>query len=413
MKPFAFIFCGIIAIAARAQEAPQQNASPGGYQTLIAAANSILPGKSGYPSPSPVPEKPLSPRENLRRQRVSVARNAPALALFHRALQLGVAPPSAPPKSGFSPYATKFREMARQLRQESDVRAANGDWNGALQSRLDVVELGAIVTRIGGGLLDDLVGSAIESLGLNSRRPNYDLTPLVFYLDAAQCRAGALRLAKVDQSRISLGAIYQNEAPKTFALIREYVSRPDWATWIQTDKGRNELGLQLTPDDASQLARLSPADFEARIKARFDLAAEKTQQPFAQMVPALTPAPDKMTEFLTASHVGLARASHERPILIARLIQSALELRAIELEGGAFPATFAAPIDPFSGKPLIYSRAGEKYLLYSFGPDGRDDKGRVEIRKRTDFDFDSGTRITSIRRGIEVDAKGDILAPVF
>jgi hypothetical protein len=36
----------------------------------------------------------------------------------------------------------------------------------------------------------------------------------------------------------------------------------------------------------------------------------------------------------------------------------------------------AVPLDPFSGKPLIYRRTQDSYLLYSIGPDGKDDGGR-------------------------------------
>jgi hypothetical protein len=34
------------------------------------------------------------------------------------------------------------------------------------------------------------------------------------------------------------------------------------------------------------------------------------------------------------------------------------------------------PIDPFSGRPLIYRPDGEGYQLYSIGPDGKDDGGQ-------------------------------------
>ena len=35
----------------------------------------------------------------------------------------------------------------------------------------------------------------------------------------------------------------------------------------------------------------------------------------------------------------------------------------------------AAPIDPFSDKPVVYRREGEGYVLYSVGPDFNDDGG--------------------------------------
>ena len=35
------------------------------------------------------------------------------------------------------------------------------------------------------------------------------------------------------------------------------------------------------------------------------------------------------------------------------------------------------PLDPFSSAALQYRRDGERYVLYSVGPDGKDDGGRA------------------------------------
>ena len=34
------------------------------------------------------------------------------------------------------------------------------------------------------------------------------------------------------------------------------------------------------------------------------------------------------------------------------------------------------PVDPYSGGPLVYRRAGDNYVLYSIGQDGDDDGGQ-------------------------------------
>jgi hypothetical protein len=36
------------------------------------------------------------------------------------------------------------------------------------------------------------------------------------------------------------------------------------------------------------------------------------------------------------------------------------------------------PIDPYSGKPFIYSRDGDGFLFYSVGPNGLDEGGSSE-----------------------------------
>jgi hypothetical protein len=60
-------------------------------------------------------------------------------------------------------------------------------------------------------------------------------------------------------------------------------------------------------------------------------------------------------------------------------------LRAYRLEHGVFPASLNAlalpqgrDIDPFGkGAPLKYRKSGGSYVLYSVGPDGKDDGGKA------------------------------------
>ena len=81
-----------------------------------------------------------------------------------------------------------------------------------------------------------------------------------------------------------------------------------------------------------------------------------------------------------------SRATQARDEGIARigLMQAALALRAYQSEHGGYPAPLAGlragggwaiPDDPFSGKPFIYRRQGAGYLIYSLGPDLKDNGG--------------------------------------
>jgi hypothetical protein len=71
-------------------------------------------------------------------------------------------------------------------------------------------------------------------------------------------------------------------------------------------------------------------------------------------------------------------------IASVRLMQAAMVLRSYQAEHGAYPASLAElaaagglaiPEDPFSGKPFIYKRQGAGYLIYSVGPNMKDDQG--------------------------------------
>ena len=64
-----------------------------------------------------------------------------------------------------------------------------------------------------------------------------------------------------------------------------------------------------------------------------------------------------------------------------------LALMRYEKENGEFPISLnelveqgyldSIPIDPFSGKPLVYKKTGDDFILYSFGEDFKDDGGEI------------------------------------
>jgi hypothetical protein len=60
----------------------------------------------------------------------------------------------------------------------------------------------------------------------------------------------------------------------------------------------------------------------------------------------------------------------------------------------------AIPMDPYSGRPLVYRRVGDTYVLYSVGRDGKDDGGRFGTLTDSysagfDLDVDTGNRKTT------------------
>jgi hypothetical protein len=76
-----------------------------------------------------------------------------------------------------------------------------------------------------------------------------------------------------------------------------------------------------------------------------------------------------------------------------RLLRAELALREYrerhagyppKLEGLVPQCLTAVPVDPFSGQPLRYRRQGEGYVLYSVGPDGKDDGGTPSSSRSAD-----------------------------
>jgi len=76
---------------------------------------------------------------------------------------------------------------------------------------------------------------------------------------------------------------------------------------------------------------------------------------------------------------------HARAMTSVRLSRTALAVERFRLRHGLLPVSLTVlvpddlpevPTDPFDGKPLKYRRLDQGYVVYSVGPDGRDDGGR-------------------------------------
>jgi hypothetical protein len=101
-------------------------------------------------------------------------------------------------------------------------------------------------------------------------------------------------------------------------------------------------------------------------------------------------------EFSSPDNVGATlRKSINRRDAHLRLLMADLAIRLFESDQERLPLHLSEmvpeylaepPIDPFSQRPLIYRHDGDSYVLYSAGPDGRDDGGRD---RRLDLSLDS------------------------
>jgi ATP-dependent Clp protease adaptor protein ClpS len=366
-----------------------------GYDSIIAAGKFVVPDERSS-------VETLSPEENLRRQRLAVARNAPALKLLREALQQSVETPLSESNSlepDFSHHRV-FRELAVQLKQESEVRFADGDFAGALDSRLTAIELGAVLTRRA-SYIQASVGFAIESIA------RVGIEKIASKLDAAQIRAALARLKGIDERRAPYLEILKIE--KREVINGHTAGLEVGKKRLATPQGRRESGL--SEEEARQEMALTPEVLATDLARTFDALIKREQLPYTQALKVALPAPQTRTSILTLDFwLVFPRSIYESNSTQNRFLQAALELRAIKLETGAYPATFTAPIDPFSdNQPLIYTREGDTFRLYSIGPDGKDDGGS-EIQKAGS---DDKTGFARIAGRVWHDSLGDIVAPVF
>jgi hypothetical protein len=96
----------------------------------------------------------------------------------------------------------------------------------------------------------------------------------------------------------------------------------------------------------------------------------------------------------------VAEERHNKGVARLRLLMTELALRSHHAKHGAPPAQLTqlvpqylsrVPQDPFSNQPLVYRPQGTNWLLYSVGPDRKDDGGAPAGRgtAKGDLFFDS------------------------
>ena len=383
--------------AARAQNAPavQSANAPSGADLLLAARKAL--SATYYSNPLSPAMQTVPPAEKLRRQREMVAQNAPALALLRQALAAGVV--VAPLKSAQdNPFVllAPARELAQQLAQQSDVRAADGDLSGAIDADFDVLRLGAQIGR--GPFVAALSGLALAGIG------RADLEAHAPLLDAAQLRAVADRWEKLNATRISYPELLREYEGETLNIMRPAFADPKARANLQQ-------GDLFTPKQKRQLRTLTFAEFQANFQSLMQSALEQAALPYQTKAAPLVgadPISQWSADLLGNNHT---RFNFERDLALNRLSIAALRLRAAKLESGDYPETFEAGTDPFSptAAPLIYRREGEKYRLYSVGPDGKDDGGGAIQTLETD----AKTGARKVTGRLQADSSGDIVAPVF
>ncbi len=352
---------------------PQPNA----YDTYVAAGRMLI--HNDEIGEAVTKRGPGDPVITLREKQKLVQDNAETL----RTLREGFAHPYHEPPARsfmhlFSHYAA-FRGMARLLVLEGQVREARGDRGEAASSYLDAMYLGKEMPR-GGPLIGALVGYACEAIG---RRP---LWKLADRLSASEARTAAQRMEEQIMTR-----------------------RVPFADTLQEEKWTSQAGLiELFQQGSSNFASEMIAGgeqapwranllFQARLllkgkrriirdHARFmDQRIANARHPYAAHPPE-PPLPNDPINEMILPVFGQAHIKAVDTETQDALLMVALALRAYRAERGRYPARLEelTPVylkkiaaDPFALQGTVkYRRTGDKYLLYSVGPDGRDDGGK-------------------------------------
>jgi hypothetical protein len=296
-----------------------------------------------------------------------VAQNAEALRL----LRAGFAHPYYdPPEHAAtlfeSNYLWRCQQLARVLICEAGEHAAAGRYAQAIDSQLDAMRLGVDIGR-------GAPAMAMSTLMTRTGRQTKLVNARIERLDAASAKAAARRLAAILASETLPVDSLRLERPYTAFLVGEQcraVAR-DNSLWVglSVNLRRPRIIAGCNRYLEALIAWLATGEQGDR-----PTAPAPDSQRFGRYVDEFSPMHGPELR-----HWWVNRAANE-------LFVAALALQAWHAEHGAYPDTLdalvpgtldALPRDPFSGGPVKYRREGDEYVLYSVGPDRKDDGGRA------------------------------------
>lgn len=267
------------------------------------------------------------------------------------------------------PTTDNYRQTARLFTAEAKLLEQQGKYRQALDAYLDGFTY--LHKILNGGNVLHLTHYFLGHTVLFEAIPS-----LLTKLSASEAEHGARRLE----------GILRTEYPLATLIAQDFRS---WLTgWQRTVRGQSMRGFRLD---------LPQSDLERRTlympKAPLSQAAQQYAQqwietagkpyPEQQIVP-YPPALQKLgTDLVVRSPediaLHIARYTYVRARL--RLLYTALRLEAYRKAKGRYPARLSDMgnssyfIDPFSNKPFVYRPQGDRYVLYSVGPNTIDDGG--------------------------------------
>lgn len=267
------------------------------------------------------------------------------------------------------PTLGDFQQVARLFVIEGKQHERQGRYAQALNSYLDGLALLESISR--GGDTLHLTFQFVSGTEIFSAVPS-----VVNRLQPIEALQGAQRIEQ----------LLREEYPLRALLSQEF--RKQLQGWNRSVELMSKRGFQLrfprTPLEKQMLMRPKrEATLAALQYAKSWIEEVQKPYPEQQVVPypsALQSFPEGLiirTPEEVALHV--ARYTYVRTRL--RLLYTALRLEAYRKTHGRYPASLKdlgdSPyfIDPFSNKPFVYRSQGNSYVLYSLGPNSRDDGG--------------------------------------
>jgi len=350
--------------------------SPNGYDFYVRAGKSLTTAPKDLDAildSQNLPEADWKTAYPIAKKEAWLAQNAGALKTMRQGFHYSAQVPPKYSGDGFAnTHFAKFRSLARALVVESRVRSERGNWGAAAQSATDILKLSHGIAR-GGVQIDALSAGAIESLGWG------ELARIRPHLNSDEATVTAKAMENLFKKREKHVEILQNEKYTGQALLLEAMKQPNWQN-IAIEE--SSLGANLL--QRWQMRTTSRKAVFQNYSSYMDALISNAKKPYNKQIQA-PPAPQDFYNRTLGQAFNAAYMVSSRQETRNTLAFVAMALHAYKLYHNRYPENLSdltprylqeIPADPFGGgKPLRYRHSGDKYLLYSVGPDGKDDGG--------------------------------------
>lgn len=386
------------------------------FDNFVAAAKSLINLDPQYTvfrnarmDPKTNQPVPYSPAE----QAMLVRRNAMALSSFRLGLPFPYQEPEVRTWNAPLPYLDYFHGLAHLLTMEGDVQERRGA--SGVNSYLDIMDLGGHIQH-STTLVSHAVGNSCQAIGRRS------LWKAIDRLDAPAARAATHRLEGILAHTPPLADSWREEKWGWIASLQNILHQPDWREtllkeWIKGEPMREfdaprlkAYRWSLWREGKRQAIEEGTRFWDACIVYVSQTYAAHPRPPLLPLDPIC----GLSLPFQTASQITEIWCLDVNHRAFNVLLMTRCALRAYYAEHGVYPPSLQMlvtsgilrqlPLDPFAAKePLHYQQTGMGYILYSIGPDGKDDGGDPAHRREME------RPVASVIQGKETPARPDAL----
>jgi len=318
------------------------------------------------------------------------------------------------------PHHPKIRSLARLVAARVYFLVQEGRWKEALESAKTGLRLGDSLTGEP-FFISQLVRIASDNIALDSFRQLFDRTEVVistkYYQDLiSEIDKKDKRITKGLEGELPIAGLYPfklalGETRTTFQDIELSTSKKpiNLSVYMKMMNAGRNIGLQtLWKIYGGYLGRpILKGDYAFSIRAYSNLV-ELSRNPFFQVKNAVDEWDRSLfprgAQFVVYKHIissiflpALASSCKQQAQYIANLesFKLALTLKIYKQKHGNYPDMLAAispeiipelSLDPFTGKDYIYRKEGRGFILYSVGPNGKDDNGIYDQKQSQKFD---------------------------